>query len=128
MVQTQPHAGAGPSTYLPQQHHVLHDEGDVEERGEAVEEVKLRGDGLRRVPENRGCHTTMPLPSAATTHHQHFQDQVVLIRGLQSVVFCRESVNKRVEAGRYQTEQRLASHPTPSGTLQRICRPGSSSR
>lgn len=29
------------SAYLSEQHHVLHDKGDVEQRGETVEEVKL---------------------------------------------------------------------------------------
>lgn len=27
--------------YLSKQHHVLHDKGDVEQRGETVEEIKL---------------------------------------------------------------------------------------
>lgn len=30
--------------YLSEQHHVLHHKGDVEQRGETVEEVKLRGE------------------------------------------------------------------------------------
>lgn len=29
---------------MPEQHHVLHDEGDVEQRGETVEEVELNRD------------------------------------------------------------------------------------
>lgn len=33
----------GGQAYLSEQHHVLHDEGDVEQRGETVEEVELRG-------------------------------------------------------------------------------------
>lgn len=40
-----PSKKSGGRAHLSQQRHVLHDEGDVEERGEAVEEVELGEEG-----------------------------------------------------------------------------------
>lgn len=34
--------------YLSEQHHVLHDKGNVEQRGKTVEEVELRGKQSRQ--------------------------------------------------------------------------------
>lgn len=38
----------GRQAYLSEEHHVLHDKGDVEQRGEAVEEVELWGKEWRQ--------------------------------------------------------------------------------
>lgn len=74
-------------SYLSQHHHVLHDKGNVEQRRKTVEEVKLGGEEWRSVKGKSCFRTAMVTSSGVETHHQYFQDQVILIGGLQPVIF-----------------------------------------
>lgn len=75
------------TTYLSQQHHVLHDKGNIEQRRKTVEEVKLRGEERRGVKGKSCFRTAMVTSAGVKPHHQHFQDQMILIGGLQPVIF-----------------------------------------
>lgn len=81
-------------TYLSEQHHVLHDKGDVEQRGKTVEEVELRKEKKStqwqwdsEMHSDRSTVALAETVAAIHTHHQHFEHQVILVGRLKPVIF-----------------------------------------